>query len=1235
MKLVETILAKPILEEVSRDKLPEGVLCRVTYPICNIGQRNANNRVYEDEVWEAVCNEKELQEKMENRRLFGHAEHPNETQSNLEKTSHVIFEMWKDDGIMWQKMDVVDTPCGRIVDALLRANCQVGVSTRAEGDLEEAEDEDGTYHRVVPESYRYVTTDFTADPSTPGALPHDVRRNVVSEIKKVLEGKDVNESERKFATCLLEGMKCEESKGECGGCGRCEILKEQKKVAEKKTIEQAVQEGIIKEGMPINFIQDGNEMEGKVTKVEEGKEVDISIPGMDSSGGKEVKINGAAYVIIELDGTIFIQPEQEAPPCPGPGEPPVEMPEPGNTGMGMPAVTGDETPEELMKDEPVPEAKKDPKAKVRNRGDVIFPAGSSKVKDDKDHFPINNKAQARNALSRANQYSKAPPWYKGSLEDLVKKVASAVKRKYKNIEVSKAAEKPGKESIEVDDQVILTEGDYENESGKVTTIDEQGVGVMLDDGTLVQVENPDSVCITLVPPPKEVEKEPELPPEPEVDSEIVAEPEMPEEEMEEKCDKHKKATKESESEIDEAHGLQKGSVVQNRAGESYVVDSFDVNGVNLEVMGGGVGALVKKSWNDFDREGFTKISETRVDEEDLVYAHQLAQVMKRRGKKEDAIRKVLHLSGLNKDKIDSIIKSTFDEKVKEQKVDEKKCPKCKEKMEIRAIPDSEDNQFECVKCGYTEPVLEEKLDEKKCPKCGAEMSEGAPHAEGDISQWECHKCGHVEGVSESEVDEQKLSTADVKKLFKSIDNAFAKHLTGLTNSKKEVIKRGKEVGLELSDEGKKVLEEAEEVDEGAWTYEGQYTELFNILDSRLGTAIATQMEYLENHEFEDPNPNAIKAIEEELPDLSDKIPGVEELKELINEYNEWAEEELEESEEIDETEDIKKMYRDAGLPAPDGKGIHTKAFHELAIKIAKGYKDGGDSGEEALKKAYPTAMKQLGKEKAVKKAHRKKGKKESISTTAKEIKDLKVKEASTRAERDKTLELLEEATSEKNDLKAKARKEKALEAKILIKKANQTFEAKEREVEALRSKLEEKAKLSADLQKQLDEKVEQAKKVQKQVEKIKSDLSKDITSLKESASAAESKHKKALQEAKVKHEKALQEANEVAKEKIKEAKTETEKRVREEVTKEFIKRFVEFRLSETNLKVDENSRALLEDCESPEQVDDVLDEILDASRRGALHSESISGVAVSKPKNDPEHERAKRSVNNVFEGMNS
>ncbi len=85
--------------------------------------------------------------------------------------------------------------------------------------------------------------------------------------------------------------------------------------------------------------------------------------------------------------------------------------------------------------------KLDPKAKVRNRGTVIFPAESPNVKDDKDHFPINDEAQARNALARSHQYDKVPSWYKGSLKSLQEAVRRKVKSKYKGIEVSEPKKK--------------------------------------------------------------------------------------------------------------------------------------------------------------------------------------------------------------------------------------------------------------------------------------------------------------------------------------------------------------------------------------------------------------------------------------------------------------------------------------------------------------------------------------------------------------------------------------------------------------------------------------------------------------------------------------------------------------------------------------------------------------------------------------------------------------------------
>lgn len=97
------------------------------------------------------------------------------------------------------------------------------------------------------------------------------------------------------------------------------------------------------------------------------------------------------------------------------------------------------------------EKKLDPKAKVRNRGTVCVPA--EQAKDKKDHFPINDEGQARNALARVQQLSSAP-WYKGSLEGLKALVARKVKAKYPKIDVG-GKKKEKKSSLTVSESILL------------------------------------------------------------------------------------------------------------------------------------------------------------------------------------------------------------------------------------------------------------------------------------------------------------------------------------------------------------------------------------------------------------------------------------------------------------------------------------------------------------------------------------------------------------------------------------------------------------------------------------------------------------------------------------------------------------------------------------------------------------------------------------------------------------
>jgi len=66
------------------------------------------------------------------------------------------------------------------------------------------------------------------------------------------------------------------------------------------------------------------------------------------------------------------------------------------------------------------------------------------------------------------------------------------------------------------------------------------------------------------------------------------------------------------------------------------------------------------------------------------------------------------------------------------------------------------------------------------------------------------------------------------------------------------------------------------------------------------------------------------------------------------------------------TKRIKQIYQNAGIKPPDGKGIHTQKFHEMAVAIKR------DNPSYPMQRCYQIAMGNLGSGKAVKKSHRQK-----------------------------------------------------------------------------------------------------------------------------------------------------------------------------------------------------------------------------------------------------------------------
>jgi hypothetical protein len=289
MKLTEMIMAHGRINEADQKDLPKGVLCRGSWLTCSIDELNANKRVYGREVWDKVMSDPDICEKMEKRCGFGQGEHPAETMSDLMLTSHIVTGMTIEDTIkegkgtiqeVFSNIDILDTPTGRILNTLIEAGCQVGVSTRAEGDLEEAETEElGKHSRVVAGAYEYQALDFTADPSTFNTCPRGVQLAVANEVKTGVHTLNMNERiSKNLADKLLSGMtetevkiirkkiaEEEDCKGNagycCANCGKCS---RGKKADEKKEDEPKMKKGTIiamHETTVTIRLEDGTEIE--------------------------------------------------------------------------------------------------------------------------------------------------------------------------------------------------------------------------------------------------------------------------------------------------------------------------------------------------------------------------------------------------------------------------------------------------------------------------------------------------------------------------------------------------------------------------------------------------------------------------------------------------------------------------------------------------------------------------------------------------------------------------------------------------------------------------------------------------------------------------------------------------------------------------------------------------------------------------------------------------------------
>lgn len=130
--------------------------------------KNGNGRYYSRELWERELNK--YSQLIEDRRSMGELDHPESQVINLRNVSHLITEFgWDGDNVIG-KIEILPTPSGNIVKALLENGIKIAVSSRGMGSLEEKE---GILE--VQDDFDLLGWDIVSTPSNENSYMHVIK----------------------------------------------------------------------------------------------------------------------------------------------------------------------------------------------------------------------------------------------------------------------------------------------------------------------------------------------------------------------------------------------------------------------------------------------------------------------------------------------------------------------------------------------------------------------------------------------------------------------------------------------------------------------------------------------------------------------------------------------------------------------------------------------------------------------------------------------------------------------------------------------------------------------------------------------------------------------------------------------------------------------------------------------------------------------------------------------------
>jgi len=124
---------------------------------------NQNGRVYPLSILEREV--RNYQKFIRENRALGECDHPDSSVVELKKVSHIVREAYMEGTVCYGLVEILDTPCGKILQSLVESGVTLGISSRGVGSTKRDGDT-----QVVQDDFQLICWDFVAEPSTPGAF---------------------------------------------------------------------------------------------------------------------------------------------------------------------------------------------------------------------------------------------------------------------------------------------------------------------------------------------------------------------------------------------------------------------------------------------------------------------------------------------------------------------------------------------------------------------------------------------------------------------------------------------------------------------------------------------------------------------------------------------------------------------------------------------------------------------------------------------------------------------------------------------------------------------------------------------------------------------------------------------------------------------------------------------------------------------------------------------------------